>query len=535
MSEREALTAATDVLIIGGGMAAAWAAISAVQTGAHVILVDKGFVGTSGVTATGGPNHWWVAPDPGRREAAVEERYARSFGLADRGWMMRIIEETWRSLPELARYYPFDTDGKGGTFYSGVRGPEYMRALRRYARDCGVLILDHHPALELLLHADGSVAGAAGYARLDRRAWTIRAGAVVMATGGCAFRSGLIGSYGNTGDGSLMAAEAGAALSGMEFSISYSLSPAWNSTRTLPYFAARFFDAAGRELDIPPPIRGEAAHQRALAAAMLAGPVMADLGDAPEPLKQWLRRIQPASMPPFERRGIDLFRDRFEIRLFGEGTVRGTGGLRIADEQCQTDVAGLYAAGDAATRELIAGATSGGGAQNSAWALTSGRTAGRSAAIAARRQGMRAQDDAKPCGRVGLRPAGTPRPIALAPLLKAVQQSTIAYDMAFWRTGAKLAASAETLDDSWQEIVRHGQAEGLDQITLREHAAMAASARWVVAAATARAESRGIQMRIDRPDLDPAFDSRLLVGGIDAPWTRFETTADVRLAVEHAA
>lgn len=535
MSDKEALTAATDVLIIGGGMAAAWAAISAAQAGAQVILVDKGFVGTSGVTATGGPNHWWVAPDPGKREAAVEARYARSFGLADRGWMMRIIEETWRALPELAHYYPFDTDGKGGTFYSGVRGPEYMRALRRYALDCGVRILDHHPALELLRHADGSVAGAAGYARLDRRPWTIRAGAVVMATGGCAFRSGLIGSHGNTGDGALMATEAGAALSGMEFSISYSLSPAWNSTRTLPYFAARFFDAAGRELDIPPPGQSDAAHQRALAAAMLAGPVMADLGDAPEPLKQLLRRIQPASMPPFERRGIDLFRDRFEIRLFGEGTVRGTGGLRIVDDQCQTDVPGLYAAGDAATRELIAGATSGGGAQNSAWALTSGRTAGRSAASAALRQGKRTLDDAKPCGRVGLRPTGIPRPIALAPLLETVQQATIAYDQAFWRTGTKLAGSARKLDDGWQEIAHHGWAEGLDQIILREHAAMTASARWVVAAATARAESRGIQMRVDRPDLVPAFENRLLVGGIDTLWTRFETAPEVPHAVEHAA
>ncbi|MDG2513564.1 FAD-binding protein [Sphingobium yanoikuyae] len=187
MSEAAPITRSADVLIIGGGMAACWAAIMAAQAGADVLLVDKGFVGTSGVTATGGPNHWWVAPEPGRREAAIEERYARSFGLAERAWMARIIDESWRALPQLAGYYPFAGDGKGGTFYSGVRGPEYMRALRRFAQDAGVTILDHHPALELLLHADGSVAGAAGYARLKQQAWTVRAGAVVIATGGCAF------------------------------------------------------------------------------------------------------------------------------------------------------------------------------------------------------------------------------------------------------------------------------------------------------------------------------------------------------------
>ena len=144
-----------------------------------------------------------------------------------------------------------------------------------------------------------------------------------------------------------MAVEAGATLSGMEFSVSYSLSPAWNSTRTLPYFAARFF-AQGQELDIPPPMNGEGAHLKALAAAMMAGPVLADLGDAPARLKSILRRIQPASPTPFERLGLDIFGDRFEIKLFREGTVRGTGGLQIVDEHCQTSLPGLYAAGDSA-------------------------------------------------------------------------------------------------------------------------------------------------------------------------------------------
>lgn len=63
-----------DVLIIGGGMATAWAAIAAAKAGAHTILVDKGYVGTSGVTATAGPNHTWIPPDPVRRREAIEWR-----------------------------------------------------------------------------------------------------------------------------------------------------------------------------------------------------------------------------------------------------------------------------------------------------------------------------------------------------------------------------------------------------------------------------------------------------------------------------
>lgn len=518
MSEPHGLDLTADVLIIGGGMAACWAVTSAARAGARVVLADKGFVGTSGVTATGGPNHWWVAPD--KRAQAVEERHARAFDLAERDWMARIIEETWRALPELTPYYPFDTDGKGGTFYSGVRGPEYMRALRRFAVDRGVTILDHHPALELLQDGDGAIVGAAGHARLDDRDWRVRAPAVILATGGCAFRSGLIGSHGNTGDGLLMAAEAGAVLSGMEFSASYSLSPAWNSTRTLPYFAARFFDAEGQELDVPPPMSGEAAHLKALARAMDAGPVLADLSDAPDLLKQLLRRIQPASLPPFERRGIDLFENRFPIRLFGEGTVRGTGGLQIIDEDCRTSVEGLYAVGDCATRELIAGATSGGGAQNAAWALTSGRVAGKAAALAALRMGKAAPG--KAIGRAGLRPAATVRAIDLTPVVPAVQAFTIAFDGTLWRSAAKLEAAQERLDDLWRDMADHGHAGGLGRVALREQAAMLASARWVGAAALARDESRGLHMREDRPLVDPAQARRLLTGGLEQVWTRFD-------------
>lgn len=533
MSEQDALQLSADILVIGGGMAACWAATSAAEAGASVIMADKGFVGTSGVTATGGPNHWWVAPDGDKRERAIADRDARAFGLADRRWMARIIDETWRSLPSLAAYYPFDSDGRGGTFYSGVRGPEYMRALRRYAVDRGVRILDHHPALELLLDAEGAVAGAAGWARINGRPWTVRASAVVMATGGCAFRSGLIGSHGNSGDGLLMAAEAGATLSGMEFSASYSLSPAWNSTRTLPYFAARFFDAAGQELDIPPPMSGEGAHLKALAKAMIAGPVLADLSDAPEPLKQMLRRIQPASPTPFERHGLDIFRDRFEIRLFGEGTVRGTGGLQIIDEDCRTSVPRLYAAGDAATREPVAGATSGGGAQNAAWALTSGRIAGRAAASLAYTAPTQA-NSARAIGQAGLRPAAGARAIDLRPIVPAGQAVTIDFDGTLWRTQAKLTRARTQLDQLWQAMSDHGHATGLDQVALREQAAMLAAARWVTAAALARDESRGMHMRADRPQTDPAFSGRLLVGGLDQVWTRLDAPSPVQ-QVEVAA
>lgn len=41
----------TDVLVLGGGPAGTWAALSAAKQGVRVVLADKGYCGTSGATA----------------------------------------------------------------------------------------------------------------------------------------------------------------------------------------------------------------------------------------------------------------------------------------------------------------------------------------------------------------------------------------------------------------------------------------------------------------------------------------------------
>jgi hypothetical protein len=55
--------------------------------------------------------------------------------------------------------------------------------------------------------------------------------------------------------------------------------------------------------------------------------------------------------------------------------VRGVGGL-VTDGGGATSVPGLYGAGDAASRESVVGAASGGGGPNSTWAIASGLWAG---------------------------------------------------------------------------------------------------------------------------------------------------------------
>ncbi|CAN7576601.1 FAD-binding protein [Rhizobium rhizogenes] len=513
-----------DVLIIGGGLAGNWAAAAARRAGASVILADKGYCGTSGVTATAGPGHWWIPPDPTElRETAIAARRKSGFGLNDAGWMARTLAKTWESLPTLETY-KFSKDEKGATQYRALRGPEYMRALRQQSENLGVKILDHCPALELLQRADGTIGGAQGICRQAGGRWRVNCGAVILATGGTSFLSRLLGSHTNTGDGYLMAAEAGADFSGMEFTNYYTVAAKGSTmTRSMSYVFATYYDEDGVVIPIPP----GPDTSRPLATALLKGRVYCDLHKTPEDIRAKIPIISPNFLLPFHRWGIDPYSQRFEVTLHGEGTIRGIGGIRVIGDHCETSVHGLYAAGDAATRELVAGAISGGGNINSAWALSSGQWAGDGAARFA--SSVRSRVPGRPIGQVGLRPDSA-HAIDLRGALAIVQGEMLAYDRNIFRRGDRLLRTTRLLDDLWKVVSAHALGEGEGLLRTRETAAMLATARWSAASALARDESRGMHQREDRPETDPRFAGRIVSGGLDAVWVNSASSQAMELA-----
>ena len=326
--------------------------------------------------------------DPTRSAPGGVDTRTRSgrAGLTDSDWMFRVLGTAWDRIEQLAQWgYPFPVGADGRFMRSSLQGPEYMRRMRRKAHRSGVRILDHHPALELTADTDGVVNGAKGIARQDGgRPWRISAGAVVLATGGTAFLSGTFGTNVNTGDGLLMAAEFGADLSGMEFCTAYALAPEWGThTKGRMLQWGSFYDEHGRRLATRPGLSGRQDAQWALAHGER---VFARLDRAPEHIRQTMRDAQPNYFLPLDKAGIDPFVTAYPIRMVYEGSVRGTGGLRLAGADCATTVPGLFAAGDAATRELITGAISGGGSHNGSWAIASGTFAGRGAAEFSRRR-----------------------------------------------------------------------------------------------------------------------------------------------------
>jgi succinate dehydrogenase/fumarate reductase flavoprotein subunit len=161
----------------------------------------------------------------------------------------------------------------------------------------------------------------------------------------------------------------------------------------------------------------------------------------------------------------------------------------------------------------VAGAISGGGNVNSAWALSSGRFAGQAAARLAR-QRPAGSAPLVPLGEAGLRPRGSRKAVDAAAARQVVKAEMQPLDKGLFRTARGLCASRHALDEAWREIADHAAGS----LALREAAALLATARWSVASALRRSESRGLHRRADAPAADPRLALRLLSGGFDSVW-----------------
>lgn len=211
-----------------------------------------------------------------------------------------------------------------------------------------------------------------------------------------------------------------------------------------------------------------------------------------------------------------------------EGTVRGTGGIHITDESCGTGVPGLYAAGDAATRELICGGFTGGGSHNAAWAMSSGSFAGEGAAVYAQSLGSHAAQrspvglSSSPLVHQEVKPGVAAQ---TAEYVSAVQAEVKPYDINLFRTEQGLTSALDRLDGLWKEQRSREIQRTPEGVKAREAEAMTATARWMYNSALARTETRGMHKREDFKDTDHGQHHRLISGGLDQVWVKTEGVA----------
>lgn len=498
-----------DVLVLGGGPAGTWAAYTASSWGAKVVLADKGYCGSSGATAPSGTNLWNIHAEPEERKQQIGQFLKRGNALSDKGWLERLIQETAAGTHRLVQLgYPFPLDQAGKPIRRSLQGPEYMRLMRQVVQTAGVKILDHAPALHLLKDEEG-VHGAHGIRLQTGGNWTVHARAVIIATGGCAFLSKALGTNVLTGDGYLMAAEAGAELSGMEFSNEYGLAAAFSTvTKNFFFLWASYSREDGTPIERP--------DKRTLARHLMEGPVFAILDQADARQQAAMRATQPNFFLPFDRLGINPFKQRFPIALRLEGTVRGNGGINLVNDRCAASVPGLFAAGDAATRELVTGGTTGGGNINASWAMTSGRVAGRAAAAHAAFMKQAGRQQKQLADAVQAAPDNG-KPLDIEAATRALQGEVVPFEKNLFRTGTKLQQSLDKLDALRDQVMHAATPDREPRTLLRKHEllAMIATARWMYTSALGRPESRGMHQRDDFPDENEKMSSRLIVTGVE--------------------
>ncbi|MFE7271971.1 fumarate reductase/succinate dehydrogenase flavoprotein subunit [Streptomyces sp. NPDC057623] len=370
-----------DVLVIGGGTAGTMAALTAAGRGASVLLLEKAHVRHSGALAMGmdGVNN---AVIPGRAEPDdyVAEITRANDGIVDQSTVRQTATRGFEMVQRLESYgVKFEKDEHGeyavrqvhrsGSYVlpmpegKDVKKVLYRQLRRRENRER--IRIENRLMPVRVLTADGQAVGAAAFNTRTGAFVTVRAGAVILATGACG-RLGLPASgylYGtyenptNAGDGYAMAYHAGAELTGIECFQINPLIKDYNGP-ACAYVANPFggyqVNRHGQRFVDSDYWSGQMMAEFAAEVASDRGPVYLKLSHLPEESISALESILHSTERPtrgtfHSGRGHDYRTHDIEMHISEIGLCGGhsASGVRV-DDHARTTVPRLYAAGDLA-------------------------------------------------------------------------------------------------------------------------------------------------------------------------------------------
>ncbi|MFB8028463.1 MULTISPECIES: fumarate reductase/succinate dehydrogenase flavoprotein subunit [unclassified Streptomyces] len=371
-----------DVLVVGGGTAGTMAALTAAEHGSSVLLLEKAHVRHSGALAMGmdGVNN---AVIPGRAEPDdyVAEITRANDGIVDQSTVRQTAVRGYGMVRRLESYgVKFEKDEHGEYAVRQVhRSGSYVlpmpegkdvkkvlyRQLRRREMRERIRIENRVMPVRILTGDDGRAIGAAAFNTRTGAFVTVRAGAVVLATGPCG-RLGLPASgylYGtyenptNAGDGYAMAYHAGAELTGIECFQINPLIKDYNGP-ACAYVANPFggyqVNRHGERFVDSDYWSGQMMSEFAAEVASDRGPVYLKLSHLPEESVSALEGILHSTERPTRgtfhaNRGHDYRTHDIEMHISEIGLCGGhsASGVRV-DDHARTTVPRLYAAGDLA-------------------------------------------------------------------------------------------------------------------------------------------------------------------------------------------
>ena len=193
-----------DVLVIGSGMAGVFAAVKAHDAGARVIMVSKGRLGSSGLTpfAKG-----IFSYDRTKPKLTPEEFLARvadsSIGTNNPVFTRQLLEHSADRVAELREWGFFDS-------------PLYNHSLSRPLKERNIQLVER--VMVTHLHKErGRVVGASGFSLDRNEILNLAANTVILCTGAGGFKPNGFPVCDLTHDGTIMAYEIGALVTGKEW------------------------------------------------------------------------------------------------------------------------------------------------------------------------------------------------------------------------------------------------------------------------------------------------------------------------------
>lgn len=537
----------TDVLIVGGGMAGCFAAIKAREAGANVILVDKGYVGKAGQTPHA---NTFAAFNPEVHDIEKWMFVCNTTGdfMNDRDWSRMVYEqsgERWKDLVEWGAYVyrwnhngepyecvakdedindmvvmPLNPKGMGTVQHQqAYRHPPRKNSmvLRRQAEKVGVNIMDRVTIIDLLKQ-DGEIIGAIGISPDSEKALIFQAKATVLCSGPAGLKSPGLRCM-STGDADAMGYRAGCSITGKEWEETHPVRadfPAW-PWAVMDRDRLRTF--RGEIKPNTPTINAleenVGMHWSRLATHHLE-PFQAYEGKAPT---VWDVTSGMSEFQIMNRSPKGYPRSELDERLAKSGRVRMvmgralgqsghvTDGIWPINKKCESEIPGLYAAGDCLGARA-SGAEYPGQGFATAYCAVTGAIAGEAAAERAKGIAANVEVSAQELDRaIEYTFAPYERRGGFSPqwVTQVMQSMIFPYWVLFVKSEERLQIALKQIEYVQKELIPKLTARDFHELRLaHETRNMALNMEMKLRTSLLRKESRGAHFREDYPTrVDP--------------------------------
>ncbi|HCC78504.1 MAG: hypothetical protein A2X25_09305 [Chloroflexi bacterium GWB2_49_20] len=551
MNFKELNSISTDVLILGGGGAGMRAAIAAAQQGVQVMLLTKGQAARSGATPMACPSYqaaFAIEDERDSSEIAFEDTCFEGRYLGDENLVHALTHESTERANDMANYGIKFRKKENGNYLQVVHpGHSFERNLvivgNGYAMSAGLLReVKKHDNITLaedviatrLLKDKGRISGIIALNMCEGKPIVVQAPAIILATGGYPELWRWTDTEpGLTGEGAVLAFQAGADLIDLEMMLYYPTGLCYPSEveGTLVQYEGLLTDkyCAGvmlnglREPFLPHtdrlPVRDvmmklmfrEVEEGRGTP----HGGVYIDLRQSPrspEEIMETLKRLDSLPYNQLSDLGIDILKEPIEVQPVTHYTL---GGVRI-NEWTETTLPGLFAAGEVSGNVHGANRTSG-----NALAETQvfGARAGIRAAEYSKQTNQGKLDKAEineEYQRINhfLDKKNHPlRPIEAKRRIKTVMHNDVGYQ----RSAEGLKKAIQTLQLIRAEEIPRLQAASNTRIynyeweEALEAAFMVDLGEMIAASALSREESRGHHWRTDFPNMRSEWEKHTIV------------------------